>query len=445
MTQSRTANAQNEITGIGSLTTPTYDANGNMTGDETGRRFVYDAWNRLVRVKNAGGTTLVSYSYDGRNRRVTRNDGATTDLYYSAAWQVVEEGVGGDVAARQVWSPVYVDALVLRDRDTDADGMPDDERLWVTQDANWNVTAVVDDSGVVAERFVYDPFGVATIYSPSYGAVRATSNYAWRYEHQGLWYDATSGLYDSRHRWYSPTLGRFVSLDPIKYSSGDINLFRFSANSPITHLDPTGLTTIDDVEALWEEFLDSSNQHVYDMLLDAILLLDVPIPPQQLRGALARMKNSLFEITTQHPDNQYYGFIAAFNWIIYKNEMEIRWLLFPGMAASLSELSRIYVGSTCSDCDAIAKATNSKIRELGHDNPAVREAAQASIRSDIDLFLMSGNRTGMNCLIRTLLQALGSATSPEVARRLRALTRGPSFYTPTPTPLPPGDRGVPIF
>jgi len=77
-----------------------------------------------------------------------------------------------------VWSPVYVDALVLRDRDTDADGMPDDERLWVTQDANWNVTAVVDDSGVVAERFVYDPFGVATIYSPSYGAVRATRGWA---------------------------------------------------------------------------------------------------------------------------------------------------------------------------------------------------------------------------------------------------------------------------
>jgi hypothetical protein len=64
-TQSRTANAQNEVTGISGATTPTYDSNGNMTGDETGRQFAYDAWNRLVVVKNSGGTTLESFTYDG--------------------------------------------------------------------------------------------------------------------------------------------------------------------------------------------------------------------------------------------------------------------------------------------------------------------------------------------------------------------------------------------
>jgi hypothetical protein len=35
--------------------------------------------------------------------------------------------------------------------------------LWVVQDANFNVTAVVDDSGNVVERYVYDPFGQATV------------------------------------------------------------------------------------------------------------------------------------------------------------------------------------------------------------------------------------------------------------------------------------------
>ena len=63
--QTRTANAQNEITGVSGATTPTYDNNGNMTGDETGRQFVYDAWSRLVAVKNSGGTTLETFSYDG--------------------------------------------------------------------------------------------------------------------------------------------------------------------------------------------------------------------------------------------------------------------------------------------------------------------------------------------------------------------------------------------
>ncbi len=146
-TQTRTANAQNEITAVGGATTPTYDANGNMTGDETGRLFVYDAWNRLVVVKNSGGTTLETFGYDGLNRRVAQTaGGTTTDLYYSAAWQVLTEKVGSATTVRYVWSPVYVDALVLRDRDTNADGTLD-ERLWVQQDANWNVTALVDGTG----------------------------------------------------------------------------------------------------------------------------------------------------------------------------------------------------------------------------------------------------------------------------------------------------------
>jgi YD repeat-containing protein len=56
-TQTRTHNAQNEITSISGAVTPTYDANGNLTGDETGRQLVYDAWNRLVEVKDAAGAT----------------------------------------------------------------------------------------------------------------------------------------------------------------------------------------------------------------------------------------------------------------------------------------------------------------------------------------------------------------------------------------------------
>jgi YD repeat-containing protein len=51
--QTRGHNAQNEITGISGATTPTYDANGNLTTDETGRTFKYDAWNRLVEAKTS--------------------------------------------------------------------------------------------------------------------------------------------------------------------------------------------------------------------------------------------------------------------------------------------------------------------------------------------------------------------------------------------------------
>nr|WP_228499037.1 hypothetical protein [Thermogemmata fonticola] len=86
----------------------------------------------------------------------------TMDFYYSDQWQVLEERVGGSTTVQYVWSPVYVDALILRDRDSDGDGTLD-ERLWVAQDANFNVTALVDDSGNVVERYIYDPFGQPTV------------------------------------------------------------------------------------------------------------------------------------------------------------------------------------------------------------------------------------------------------------------------------------------
>jgi len=90
---------------------------------------------------------------------------------------------GLDPYEQFVWSPRYIDSLVLRDRNDDGDcqtgdlggdGNPAngvtglDERLFYLSDANYNVTAVVaknPQSGQwqVAERYVYDPCGWVTV------------------------------------------------------------------------------------------------------------------------------------------------------------------------------------------------------------------------------------------------------------------------------------------
>jgi RHS repeat-associated protein len=222
--------------------------------DETGRQFVYDAWNRLVEVKDAAGATLKSYAYDGLHRRVQEiANGVTTDLYYSDGWRVLEERVGGQTTVQYVWSPVYVDALVLRDRDSDADGTLE-ERLWVVQDANWNVTALIDNSGTVVERYVYDPFGSVTVLDAEWNERSSGSEYDWLYLHQGGRYDITSGLYHFRYRDYSPSLGRWTSLDPIGYAAGDVNLYRTVGNGPTNYVDPWGLDRIEIRPATGGEF-----------------------------------------------------------------------------------------------------------------------------------------------------------------------------------------------
>jgi YD repeat-containing protein len=147
-TQTRTANRQNEITSISGATTPTYDAVGNMRTDETGRQFVYDAWNRLVTVKNASGTQLARYDYDGLTRRVQEND---KQLYYSSSWQVIEEDIPSNVEVRtMVWSPVYVDAMVMRSLTRKGT----ESNVYTTHDANLNVTALTNEGGTVFERYL---------------------------------------------------------------------------------------------------------------------------------------------------------------------------------------------------------------------------------------------------------------------------------------------------
>jgi hypothetical protein len=94
---------------------------------------------------------LSLYGYDALGRRITHTrptgqDPVTTDFYYTSDWQVLEERIDGVVVALNVWSLAYIDALVLRDRDADADPETGDygleQRLYVQQDANWNVTAL---------------------------------------------------------------------------------------------------------------------------------------------------------------------------------------------------------------------------------------------------------------------------------------------------------------
>jgi RHS repeat-associated protein len=240
--KTRSHNKQNEITSIEDQTTPTYDANGNMTGDETGKQFVYDAWNRLKVVKSSGGATLETLAYDGLGRRVSAvADSVTTDLYYANGWQVVEDRVDGDAVAQYAWSLAYVDALVLRDRDTDANGSLD-ERLWPQQDANWNVTALVNGSGVAQERLTYNPFGAAQVRNANWNVLEY-SGYLWDHQHQGLQLDAAGALYN-RSRQFNSALGRYYQLDLAGYAAGDTNLYRYLANSPVSSLDPSGLATL---------------------------------------------------------------------------------------------------------------------------------------------------------------------------------------------------------
>ena len=165
--------------------------------------FAKPAWNRLVKIYDDNGTTLVAeYQYDGQGRRVIKGveDGTDGNLdtfthFLHNGNQVIETREGDDVSGsapaaesldpkyQNVWSPRYVDALILRDENTDTDGQCDDGRVYYLSDANYNVTALVAESShgqadwAVRERYVYDPYGNVTIYNTDWSSTRSSSNY----------------------------------------------------------------------------------------------------------------------------------------------------------------------------------------------------------------------------------------------------------------------------
>ena len=256
--QTRTANAQNQITTIsGTASTPVYDANGNMVTDQSGDTLIYDAWNRLVEVKNSAGAVIAQYTYNAQGYAVTATypqgtsqmpPGTTNYLYYTSSWQLVEVRTGGtaatNVTVQMVWSAAYINAPVLQDTYS-AGVIQPNSRLYFLQDANWNTTAVVGYDATTAiwnvvQRYVYSPYGNIIILNPNFTTAPAGTVPMVNNLYQGMALDPVTGLYYERARWYSASLGTWISQDPAGYING-ADTYQFVGSDPTSYADPSGL------------------------------------------------------------------------------------------------------------------------------------------------------------------------------------------------------------
>jgi RHS repeat-associated protein len=248
LNQNRSHNSANEITGITTSvgtawTAPTQDLVGNMTvipqpsSPNNTYDCKYDAWNRLVEVKITGGAVQGTYKYDGLNRRMQSITSNTRDFYYSNKWQILEERVGGVLERQNFWGLRSDDDLVLRHRDSNSDGTLD-QKAYALHD-EFHLTALIDASAVVQERYGYDCFGNPRVMTAAFGP-GSVNPYTTDFGFGGYRWDKESGLYQVRHRFYHARLGRWLSRDPIDYEAGT-NLYAYVGNCPINAVDPVGL------------------------------------------------------------------------------------------------------------------------------------------------------------------------------------------------------------
>ncbi|MEZ4869236.1 MAG: polymorphic toxin-type HINT domain-containing protein [Caldilineaceae bacterium] len=275
-----------------------FDNNNNRVGLNTpdgAETYSYDALNRLVQATYANGDSA-SYSYDANGNRLSETfNGATTNYSYDDAGQLLSDGAttysydangnlvtagadsySWDWANRLTGATVNgqnvnysYDAMNVRvgatvngvtnnllwDRATALPSLVDDgsyaylhglgamaqidgagARHDLVTDGLGSVRGVTDGSGALVGRADYSVFG----------AYRNQTGVASRFGFGGEYFAQESGLWHLRARDLNPTLGRFLSADPVQPNAPGTqgyNLYAYVANNPTTWLDPSGYST----------------------------------------------------------------------------------------------------------------------------------------------------------------------------------------------------------
>ena len=217
-------NNLNQYTSVGG-TAYTYDANGNLTTDGT-QTYYYDCENKLTKVvRNSDGQTLGEYKYDPFGKRVQKiSSGITTNFIFDQiSYQVLEERSDAGVLLRLfTYGSVIDEPLIMYQVDT---------YYYYYRDGLGSVVNLTDLAGATAKSYDYDVYGGFS----SSGSLSGNS-----YSFTGRGYDSESGVFYYRARYYSPELGRFLQVDPIKYNVGP-NIYNYVDNNPCIWVDPLGL------------------------------------------------------------------------------------------------------------------------------------------------------------------------------------------------------------
>ncbi len=213
---SATYNAANQQTAFGSLSL-TYDSNGNLTGDGTNTF----SWNARNQLSSISGGVSASFGYDARGRRNTKTISSTTTTFLYDGLNIVQE-LSGSTPTTNILTG-RLDEIFTRAESSSTTGF--------LTDGVGSIVALSNSSGAVQTEYTYEPFGN----SSTSGTASANPSQFTARENDG------TGLYFYRARYYSPSLHRFISQDPIGFAAGDPSLYAYVGNSPLNFVDPLGL------------------------------------------------------------------------------------------------------------------------------------------------------------------------------------------------------------
>ncbi len=212
----------------------TYDRAGNLTAKlGAGVTYGYDALERLVSVRQ-GAVLIARYGYDVAGRRIVKRVYSTATggtlgylrMVYAGNQVAFEtDSNNTSLATIYTWGPGVDNLVAVQVGAT---------QYTVVTDALGSVRALVRRSdGAGMGRLRYDPYGQLIDSAGPQPVLR----YRWT----GREWDAETGFYFHRSRYYDPGVGRFVQEDQIGYAGGG-NLYAYVNGDVLQARDPDGLT-----------------------------------------------------------------------------------------------------------------------------------------------------------------------------------------------------------
>ncbi len=199
-------------------------------------RYVYDAFDMLVRIERTGGAgdLVSSFEYDAIGRRlVARHGRRTRHFVWDGDRLAAEVSPTGALRIYQYASPTALVPITFTDyASVDAD--PSEGRTFhLFADPTGQPLVVQDERGhmVWSARRV-DPYGLLEVAPES----SLELNLRW----PGHYFDPETGLHYNRYRYYDPRLGRYLQTDPLGYGGSASHLYGAPTN-PLRDVDVLGL------------------------------------------------------------------------------------------------------------------------------------------------------------------------------------------------------------
>jgi len=112
----------------------------------------------------------------------------------------------------------------------------DEERLYIHDDERGSVQLITNQAGEVADTRTFGPFGTGNT-----GATSVLKSFTGHSEDRGL------GLVNMRGRLYDPTIGRFLTPDPLVSEptmAQGWNRYAYVSNNPFSFTDPSGFKEV---------------------------------------------------------------------------------------------------------------------------------------------------------------------------------------------------------